>query len=462
MTRRLYGFIGILMVIAVAGCGMGKTLVAKQEWSENYALAEGVEATSPQMVDGNRRTTGESQTPAGKAGSRGITNYTEAVVTLPEKKSIRRIDLYTDNIQSMSIHAAGRDENTWVLLDEVKNNRDKMISFKVSTTTEKIKVRVRETSDDTLRPGGRGRNRNRMQRAKGKIQEIEIYGLAEAHAEEAEEAEMVEEEVESFGTDAVFTTPEADKVKQQSAALDTSAATIVPTKKTEAKAISESKTAAKTEVVKPKPKPKLKPKAPPASTKLESAQNTYALAGPVPVKVSVKIGPDDIVVLDDSMKDEMLFTKFVVKNASGEQIACSKPAPKISRARPYRGSGREVNVRDARTLDADSIFTLDVANLLEYYSITEPGSYTVQFDMNLGVYAMFVGRNQTQIQDLERTMRGINSRANYSQTEKATLISGLQEDINKLKKDKSHRYIVVGSRRKSLALKSNVLELTIQ
>ena len=460
MTRRLYGFIGILMIIAVAGCGMGKTLVAKQEWSENYALAEGVEATAPQMVDGNRRTTGESQTPAGTAGSRGITNYTEAVVTLPEKKSIRRIDLYTDNIQSMSIHAAARDEDTWVLLDEVKNNREKMLSFKVSTTTDQIKVRVRETSDDSLQPGGRGRNRNRMQRAKGKIQEIEIYGLAEMHAEEAEAegSEMVEEEVESFGTDAVFTTPEADKATQQSAALDTSAATITPTKKTEAKDTSEPKTAAKTEVV----KPKLKPKDPPASTKLESSQNTYAMTGPIPVKVSVKIGPDDIVALDDSMKDEMLFTKFVVKNASGEQIACSKPAPKISRARPYRGSGREVNVRDARTLDADSIFTLDVANLLEYYPITEPGNYTIQFDMNLGVYTTFVGRNQTQIQDLERTIRGINSRANYTQTERATLISGLQEEINQLNKDKTHRYIVVGSRRKSLALKSNVLELTIQ
>jgi hypothetical protein len=382
---------------------------------------------------------------------------------LPEKKSIRRIDLYTDNIESMSIHAGGRDEDTWVLLDEVKNNREKKLSFKVSTITDRIKVRVRETSDDSLRPGGRGTRRNRMQRAKGKIQEIEIYGLAPVHEEE--EAEIAEEKTEFAGTGAVFTTAKPTEATEQATIPDTSAATIVPVQKTEAKTVTETETVAETKTataVEPVKQVAPKPETPPASTLLESPQNTYALTGPIPAKVSIKIGPDDLVVLDDQMKDEMLYTKFVVKNASGEQIACSKPTPKLSRPHPYRGSGPEVNVRDARTLDAESLVTLDVANLLEYYSITEPGNYAIQFDMSLDVYPTFTGRNQVQIQDIERTMRAINSRANYSQAERATLISGLQEDIDRLKKDKSHRYIVVGSRRKSLALKSNVLELTIQ
>ena len=456
MIRRFFVAFSILMaIIAVAGCGMSKTIVAKQEWSDNYALEEGVNATSPLMVDGNLSTTGETENLASSTGTRGITNYTEAIVEFPEKKSIRRVDIYTDNIESMSLHAAGRDEGTWILLEEVKNNKDKMLSFKVSTITDKIKVRVRKTTDDQLQPGGRGRNRNRMQRAKGRIQEIEIYGLAPVQ----EEPEMAAEETDFTGVDEGFTAAKVVETKQP-VDVDTSSASIVPTKKEEVTTILKPETTtAETKVVK---QVAPKPEVPPAAMKLESPQSTYALAGPIPAKIIIKIGPEDLVVLEDQMTDGMLATKLLVKTASGEQIACSKPTPPLSRPRPYRSSGGEVSVRDARTLDADSLVTMDIANLLEYYPITEPGSYTVQFDMKLNTYSTFVGRNQTQIQDIERTMREINSRSNYSQTERATLMSSLQEDIDRLEKDKSNRYIVIGSKGKSLALKSNVLELTIQ
>ncbi len=454
MTYRFCIACSVLMVIAVAGCGMGKSIIAKQEWSENYALEDGVKCTSPLMVDGKRHTVGETETPSGQAGSRGITNYTEVIVELPEKKSIRRIDLYTDNIQTMSIHAGGRGEDTWVLLEEVKNNREKKLSFKVSTITDRIKVRVRGTSDDTLLPGGRGRNRNRMRREKGKIQEIEIYGLADVQAEE----EILEEETEFVAADAGFTAAEeVDEATGQVTALDTSSASIAPAKQTKVKTGTEPSTTTK---VRKQSAPK--PKAPLAAMKLESPQSTYALTGPIPATISLKVGPDDLVVREDHMSDEILLTKLLVKTASGEQIPCSKPAPPLSRPRPYRASGGEVSVRNARTLEAESIITVEIANLLECYPITEPGSYTVQFDMKLEVHTTFVGRNQTQIRDLERTMRDINGRSNYSQTEKATLIQGLREDVAKLEADKTNRYIVVGSRSKSLALKSNVLELTIQ
>lgn len=452
MTRRFCIACSALLVIAVAGCGIGKSIIAKQEWSENYALEDGVKCTSPLMVDGKRHTVGETETLP--SGSRGATKYTGVIVELPEKKSIRRIDLYTDNIQSMSIYAGGRGEDIWVLLEEVKNNREKKLSFRVSTVTDKIKVRVRKTSDDKLLPGIGYRYSEQVQRARGKINEIEIYGLADVQSEE----EILEGETEFVAADEGFTAAEeVDEATEQVTALDTSSASIMPAKQTKAKTITKPRTTTK---VRKKTAPK--PKAPLAAMKLESPQSTYALAGPIPAKISLKVGPNDLVVLEDRMSDEMLFTKLLVKTASGEQIPCSKPTPRLSRPRPYRASGGEVSVRSARTLDADSLVTVDIANLLEYYPITEPGSYTVQFDMKLGVYTTFVGRNQTQIRDIERTMRDINSRGNYSQTEKAAMLQSLREDIEKLEADKGHRYIVVGSRSKSLALKSNVLELTIQ
>ena len=158
----------------------------------------------------------------------------------------------------------------------------------------------------------------------------------------------------------------------------------------------------------------------------------------------------------------MLFTKILVKTATGEAIACSVPAPKLSSTRPYRSSGRPVDVRDAATLEADSNVKVDIPNLLEYYPITEAGTYTVQFSMRLAVHSRFVGRYQTQIQDLEATIRDINTNPGLAQSDKRSVTEGMKEEVNELKLKKEHRYIVAGTRGKPLQLSSNILELVIQ
>ena len=82
--------------------------------------------------------------------------------------------------------------------------------------------------------------------------------------------------------------------------------------------------------------------------------------------------------------------------------------------------------------------------------------------MQLDVHDDFVGSAQTQIADRERTIRDISSKSNYSQTERASLIQGLREEVEELKKRKSKKYLVVGRRGELLELASNVLEFVIQ
>jgi len=406
MIRHFYVVCFVFVAFVVVGCGsVGKSIVAKQQWSENYAAAEGVEATSPLMIDGSLSTVGEMETPIDTGGA---TALTEAIVKLPEKKSIRRIVLHTPNIKDLTVYAAGEGEDDWKLLEEVKNNNEKKIIMDVSAVTDKIKVTVRRTSDDTVTPGERFR-RKQVRHASGQIKEIEIYGLVEEGSTEAAEY---------------------------------AAAPGVPGA--------------------PAQEPVAKPKAPPAVLTLESPQSTYTPSGPIPVKINLKIGPDDLVVLADSVSDEMLLTKLLVKTASGEKMLCSKPTPQISNPRPYRGAGGEVMVRDAKTLDADSVVTVDIPNLLEYYPIEEPGNYTVQLDMGLEVHSEFVGRTQSQIEDLEMTIRGVNAKSTYSQTERASIVQQLRGEIEQLKKKKGDRYLVVGRKGKPLDLNSNVLELVIQ
>jgi hypothetical protein len=406
MIRHFYVICFIFVAFVMVGCGsIGRSIVAKQEWSENYVTAEGVGATSPLMIDGSLSTVGEMETPMDAGGATAIT---EAIVKLPEKKSIRRIVLHTPNIKDFTVYAAGEGEDDWKLLEEVKNNDEKKIVMSVSAVTDKVKVTVRRTSDDTVTPGARGRRR-RVRHGRGKIKEIEIYGLVEEGSTEAVE---------------YATAPGIPSAPAQ--------------------------------------KPMAKPKTSPTVLDLESPQNTYTLSGPIPVKINLKIGPDDLVVLADSVSDEMLRTKLLVKTASAEEIPCSKPTPRISNPRPYRGAGREVMVRDAKTLEADSVVTVDIPNLLEYYPIKEPGNYTIQLDMELAVHSKFVGRIQTQIEDLEMSIRGVSAKSTYSQTERASIMQQLREEIEQLKKKKGDRYLVVGTKGKPLEVSSNVLELVIQ
>ena len=121
-----------------------------------------------------------------------------------------------------------------------------------------------------------------------------------------------------------------------------------------------------------------------------------------------------------------------------------------------------MDVRVAQTLEADSDVIVDIPNLLEYYPITEPGTYTVQFSMNLGVHIRFVGRYQTQIEDLESQIRDINTNPALAQSDKASVTKDMRDELEVLKQKKDHRYIVVGTRGKVLKLGSNVLELIIQ
>lgn len=434
-------FYVVFLAFAVVGCGsVARSIVAEQEWSGNYALAEGVQATSPLMVDGSNRTTGETELPMDMEGS---THFTEAVIKLPETESIRRVVIYTTNLENFVVYAASEDGQTWEPLREIKNNQEKMLDLRVVANTDQIKVRVRKTSDDKRIPGERERWRS-VRRAKGKIQEIEIYGFVEKQTEQ--EVEQVAEEVaeDEIAVPATFVTSEVSVAGQVAAAPDKDA--------------KETIAAEQPAVAKPRPKPK----SPPAAVSLESPQNTYTLTGPIPVTVKIKIGPNDLVTLEDQAKDEMLFTKLLVKSASGETIACSKPAPRLSPTRPYRASGRQVDVKNARTLDADSVVTVDIPDLLEYYPITKPGTYTVQFSMRLAVHSRFVGRYQTQIEDLEASIRSINTNPGFDQSEKRSVVQDMKEELNQLKQEKGHRYIIAGTRGKPLQLNSNILELVIQ
>jgi hypothetical protein len=69
----------------------------------NYALTEGVKCTSPEIVDDNARTTGETSFPEDFGGT---TTYgssgpsPEAIIRLPKRKSIHKIVIHNENLSN--------------------------------------------------------------------------------------------------------------------------------------------------------------------------------------------------------------------------------------------------------------------------------------------------------------------------------------------------------------------------
>lgn len=186
----------LICLIFMTGCS---ALFSEQEWSDNYALMEGVQSTVPQAIDGKMNTVGETTFPASTEGFMGANAASQVVITLPEKKVIRKIVIHSDNLSQFDIYAdkgsitANED---WQLIKDVKSVKQTpiQVSLLIPFPTNRIRLRVLGTKDDALlnrqrraRSGGfRGWDANR--RASAKIREIELYGYKTAKQVEAEEA----------------------------------------------------------------------------------------------------------------------------------------------------------------------------------------------------------------------------------------------------------------------------------
>ncbi len=194
---RCLGLLSIsVYFLFVLGCG----IVAKQEWSENYALMEGVSATNARMIDGNIRTFGETEFREGSQDTFGPAPTSQAIVMFRERKVIRRVVIHSDNLKKFNVYADKGSEN-WQIIKEVSNVASNPIdlSVNVSFPTDKVRIRVLGTTDDAaLRRGQRRRNfwASGNRRAPAKIYEIELYGYQSAtparaaKLEDQQEAEL--------------------------------------------------------------------------------------------------------------------------------------------------------------------------------------------------------------------------------------------------------------------------------
>lgn len=173
----------VLISVYIAGCGspLFQALFQEQEWSENYALADGVTCTAMEMIDGDINTAGKTVFPEGTQGRAIYGTYpnAEAEVVLPEKKSIHKIVIRSKDLDTFEVLASTGGDKQWKLIKEFDNNKEEEIVIRASVTTDKILIRARplsSVSTATINRRGGFFGRSRTINAP-EIQEIELYGF---------------------------------------------------------------------------------------------------------------------------------------------------------------------------------------------------------------------------------------------------------------------------------------------
>ena len=173
------GFI-LLILLTISSC----SLFAPQEWSENYALSDGVRATTPEAIDGNMDTIGKMMFPDDFYTARGqmlALPKADLEITFAEKKSISKIIIHSDNLPDFEVMANDMVSinDNWRLVKEVRNNKLKTIEIRTSIQTNKILVRAKgmlplESTQVSRVSGGIITSRKVLE---PEIREIEIYGF---------------------------------------------------------------------------------------------------------------------------------------------------------------------------------------------------------------------------------------------------------------------------------------------
>lgn len=124
-----------------------------QQWSKNYALLPGVTASDPAIIDGKSETIGQSQR---KKGSGSVVTDldlpSEAIVYLPEKKSVYRIVIHSTNLEEFELMAFN-SRGEWDKIYDQRSNKNPTIDIRLNkaVTTTGIKLIVHRTTEDAAR-----------------------------------------------------------------------------------------------------------------------------------------------------------------------------------------------------------------------------------------------------------------------------------------------------------------------
>ena len=147
--RSCSGHVAVLLGVMCLyyGCNLA------QQWSENYALSPGVTASDPAIIDGKPETIGQSQRKKGSGSAdTDLDIPSEAIIYLPEKRSVYRIVIHSTNLEAFELMAYN-SRGEWDKIYDKRSNKAPIIDVRLNkaVTTTGIKLIVHRTTEDAAR-----------------------------------------------------------------------------------------------------------------------------------------------------------------------------------------------------------------------------------------------------------------------------------------------------------------------
>jgi hypothetical protein len=192
-------------------------------------------------------------------------------------------------------------------------------------------------------------------------------------------------------------------------------------------------------------------------------RTTYKLGEAIPLELKLNVGKFDLLVPKDSVESEKMVSQLVVKSAEGTEIKCLKTIPQI-KSKELTKDGKSVQGQPGIELKADTEISTSIENLLEYYTLTQPGVYTAQLNIVIPVYKETVVQKPDNILELEGEINAFQSDSRLSADKKQQAIAALREEISMLEEQGSlsQMFVILDSFRGNAELQSNVIKFVIQ
>ena len=200
---------------------------------------------------------------------------------------------------------------------------------------------------------------------------------------------------------------------------------------------------------------------------LSSPKATYSAQEPIPLDLNITNGKFDLLVPISSVAMPRAFRQLTVTDSNGEVVMIKRQIPLGNTMKTLYKTGKSVRCVQGFDLKAGTTQTVQLENLQVHYRL-EPGSYTVQVQLELEVYREFMKDQHPQIIELEREIYGIQNSKNpqFTPDVKKEAIEYTQAQIElireKYKDELQDIYLPLKARRGKALLESNSISFTIE
>ena len=200
-----------------------------------------------------------------------------------------------------------------------------------------------------------------------------------------------------------------------------------------------------------------------ATLQIELPKTNYAVGESIPMTLTLKLDKFDLLVPQDAVEGASAFSGLVLKTATGEEVKAAKPLGIAAAPKNLYEKGEAVKCIPGVELNAHSEISATLENLLDYYSLTTPGRYSLQLVTDLKVYKEILVEKSPEAREIEEMIASLRSDPNLHVDAKRDAIASLQADLELCMSDADAEktFLPLNSLRGSAKLQSNIVEITL-